>query len=337
MLVKRPATSSPSAGLVAGVLAMAAWAASAVLAKGIDLPGMTVILYRMWLYSLVVLALLAVRRERLNWTALRTALPGGIALGLDLALFFNAVKNTTIANATVIGALQPVLMMAFGRRFLGEQTKTRDMLLSLVAIGGVALVVFGSSGLPDANPRGDLMAAGALFAFTAYFLFSKTAQRTVSSLQYTAATAVWATLFNTPIAFLSGQDISWPSKENWFWLATLALVPGLLGHSLMNWSLGRIPAWLAGTLTLAIPVTSTLLAWAFINEQVRLVQFLGMAVVIAALTVVLISQSSKTAPAAATSAPPPASDRSARATTKDQPPNQGPADERPAIKPVTRS
>jgi hypothetical protein len=100
----------------------------------------------------------------------------------------------------------------------------------------------------------------------------------------------------------------------------------------MNWSLGRIPAWLAGTLTLAIPVTSTLLAWAFIGEQVRLVQFLGMAVVIAALTVVLISQSSKAVPAAAPSAPAPASDRFATAAT-----DQRTTDERPAVKPVTRS
>jgi drug/metabolite transporter (DMT)-like permease len=259
------------------------------MAKGIALPGMAIILYRMWLYSIVVIAVLIIRREPLRWPAMWAACPGGIALGLDLALFFNAVKHTTIANASVIGALQPILIMIIGSRYLGERLRTRDLVLSLVSIGGVAVVMFGSAGLPDANASGDLLAAGALFAFTGYFVFSKTTQRKLSSLQYTAATAIWAALLNTPIAFLSGQEISGPSATTWFWLAMLALVPGLIGHSLMNWSLTRIPAWLGGTLTLAIPVTSTLLAWAFIDEQVRIVQFLGMGIVIGGLGAIVLS------------------------------------------------
>ena len=68
----------------------------------------------------------------------------------------------------------------------------------------------------------------------------------------------------------------------------LALVPGLLGHGLMNWSLTRIPVWLGSTLTLAIPVTSTVLAWLFIDEEVRAVQFAGMGVVIVALGLIVV-------------------------------------------------
>ena len=286
-----------AAGIVAGLVAMAAWAASGVIAKGIDLPGMTIILYRMWLYVAVVLAWLAVRHGRLTWDVLKASAPGGIALGLDIALFFNAVKTTTIANATVIAALQPALMLVLAARFFGEKYRRVDVMLCFVALGGVAIVVFGSAGLPDAGGWGDLMAVGSLFAWTAYFAFSKATQRRVSPLQYTAATALWAAVVNTPLAFLSGQDLSWPSRAHWFWLILLALVPGLIGHGLMNWSLTRIPVWLGGTLTLAIPVTSTLLAWAFIDEQVRAIQFVGMGVVIAALAALISSSSASAGPA----------------------------------------
>jgi drug/metabolite transporter (DMT)-like permease len=287
----RVRSSASAAGIAAGLVAMAAWAASGVMAKGIDLPGMTIILYRMWLYVMVVLAWLALRGERLSLNVLRVAAPGGIALGLDIALFFNAVKTTTIANATVIAALQPALMLALAARFFGERPRRSDVLLSFVALAGVAIVVFGSSGLPDAGATGDLMAVGSLIAWTAYFAFSKATQRHVSPLQYTAATAVWAAVINTPIALVSGQDLSWPSADHWFWLALLALVPGLLGHGLMNWSLTRIPVWLGGTLTLAIPVTSTILAWLFIDEQVRALQFAGMGVVIGALAAIVSGSS----------------------------------------------
>ena len=59
---------------------------------------------------------------------------------------------------------------------------------------------------------------------------------------------------------------------------------------LMNWSLSRIPAWLGSTLTLAIPVTATVMAWVFLGEEVVALQFVGMAVVLVALGVIVLGQ-----------------------------------------------
>jgi drug/metabolite transporter (DMT)-like permease len=290
-----------SAGVVAALIAMAAWAASGVISKGLDMDALAIVLYRMWLYSAaMVLAVSLARDHRLDAARLRAALPGGIALGLDICLFFSAVKMTTVANATVIGALQPLLLMWAGPRLFGhsERTGGRDLLLAVVAIAGVAIVLFGSTGLPDWRPRGDLLSACALVAWTAYFVFSKRTQTTVKPLEYTAATALIATLFNTPIALLSGQDLSWPGATDWFWLVLLALGPGLLGHGLMNWSLTRIPVWFGATLSLFIPVTATLMAWLFIGEQVVAVQFVGMGVVLGALVALVLHRQRVSAPPA---------------------------------------
>lgn len=273
----------------AAIVAMVAWSASGVIAKGLDMDALAVILYRMWMYTAVMLVVLAIGRKRLTVAKLRAALPGGIALGVDITLFFSAVKLTTMANATVIGALQPVLMLLAGPVLFGasEKATRRDIVLAMVAIVGVAIVMFGSTGLPDWRPRGDVLALGGLFAWTLYFVFSKKTQQSMHPLEYTAATALISTLCITPVAFLSGQDLSWPSGQHWLWLVLLALGPGLVAHAAMNWSLTRIPMWLGATLALFIPVTSTLLAWAFIDEDVAAVQFVGMAVVLAALAFVV--------------------------------------------------
>ena len=61
---------------------------------------------------------------------------------------------------------------------------------------------------------------------------------------------------------------------------------------LMNWSLSRIPAWLGSTLTLAIPVTATVMAWVFLGEEVVALQFVGMAVVLIAFGLIVLGQSS---------------------------------------------
>ena len=68
-------------GVLAGVVAMAAWAASGVIAKGIDMSGMAIILYRMWMYSVVVLVWLTARGGRLTWHAMRAGGPGWARAG----------------------------------------------------------------------------------------------------------------------------------------------------------------------------------------------------------------------------------------------------------------
>lgn len=292
--VTAAAPRTATVGVAAGIVAMVAWAASGVISKGLDMGSMAIVLYRMWLYSAtMVVALSLTRGHRLTAAKLWTATPGGIALGLDIALFFTAVKETTVANATVIGALQPLLLLWAGPKLFGQSERTgrREVALALVAIAGVAIVLFGSTGLPDWKPRGDLLAAGSLVVWTWYFVCSKRTQGTMRPLEYTACTAIVATLVNTPIALLSGQDLSMPSAGNWVWLVLLALGPGLVGHGLMNWSLTRIPMWLGATLGLFVPVTATLLAWLFIDEQVEALQFGGMGLVLVALMALVLRPS----------------------------------------------
>ena len=124
---------------------MVAWASSAVLGKGIELPGLVLVFYRMWLYTLVVMLVLRARGTRLSTNALRVSLVGGVSLGCDLVFFFTAVKATTIANATVIAALQPLLALVFAPRLFGERFRRSDAGLAIVAVGGVVIVMFGFS------------------------------------------------------------------------------------------------------------------------------------------------------------------------------------------------
>jgi len=289
---------SPS-GIAASITAMTSWSASGVITKGLAMGGLAILTYRMFLYTALMIGLLALRGRRLTVATLRTALPGGIALGLDITLFFTAVKLTTMANATVIGALQPLVLLFVGPRLFGasERATGRDIGMAFLAVAGVAVVMFGSTGLPDWNPRGDLIAVGAQFAWAWYLIASKRTQQSLDPFEYSAATAVISTIVVLPFAVLSGQDLSWPAASNWPWLIGLAIGPGLVAHTAMNWSLTRIPVWMSSTLSLFIPVTSVLLAWAFIDEDVAPVQFAGMAVVLVALFAVVLRPSRPAVPA----------------------------------------
>jgi drug/metabolite transporter (DMT)-like permease len=271
-------------GVVAASLGMVGWAASGVIVKGIDLPALAVVFWRMTIYAVVIVAVLRLRGRPLTMRGLRISTPGGIALGLDIMLFFSAVKLTTVANATVIGAMQPVLMLGISGPMFGERPRRSDWMLAVVALGGVGLVLFGSAGIPEWSPVGDFLALLTLFAWTFYFVFSKKTRDRIDAVEYTAGTAVVATALAAPVSLLSGQVAEMPDGSAWFWLVVLALGPGFASHILVNWSLNKIPLWLGSTLTLAIPVASALLAWVFLGEQLVLAQVLGILVVTGALT-----------------------------------------------------
>lgn len=271
---------------------MVGWAASGVIAKGItELGALAVVFWRMWIYAVIVLLFLKLRGTPLRRDSLRVSWRGGISLGADIMLFFSAVRLTTVANATVIGSCQPLIMLLIAGRLFGERPKRHHWFLALVAICGVAIVMFGSTGVQGWSPKGDLLAVAVVAAWTGYFVFSKLSSRQIESSQYTGATALICALFATPFALASGQVFTMPSSNAWVWLVVLSIGPGFTSHMLMNWSLSRIPAWLGSTLTLAIPVTATVMAWIFLGEEVAALQFAGMAVVLVTLGVIVLSQS----------------------------------------------
>jgi len=274
---------------------MVGWAASGVIAKGIsELGAMAVVFWRMWIYAAIVLLFLKMRGTPLRRESLRVSWRGGISLGADIMLFFTALRLTTVANATVIGSCQPLLMLLIAGRIFGERPRRQDWGMAAVAIIGVGLVMFGSTGIPGWSPRGDLLSVATVVAWTAYFVFSKLSSRHIESSQYTGATALICALFATPFALASGQVFDMPSANAWMWLVVLSVGPGFTSHMLMNWALGLIPAWLGSTLTLGIPVTATIMAWVFLGEEVAAIQFLGMAVVLLALGVIVLGQSKST-------------------------------------------
>ncbi len=277
-------------GLLGAGLAVSAWAAGSVLAKAIDMGGMAIAVYRFTLFSLLMVLWLSSRGKRLSRHVLRHSMWGGIALGVDVAFFFSAVKLTTVVNATLIGAMQPIFVGVIAAQFFGEKIRRRDVAWSGVAIAGVVVVVLSSNGKPEWSLAGDLLAVGAMVSFGGYFIFSKQSKEHLTPTEFTAGTAVWTAGINVVLGIAFGQDLSWPSATNWGWLILMTVLAGIVGHTAMNWSLVRIPLWLGSTLTLMIPVVSSLIAWAVLGEALSLMQAAAAAVVLGALFMVVRDQ-----------------------------------------------
>ncbi len=280
----RPTRNYASLGRVSAALAVVCWSAGNIMVARLDMPGIQIAFWRQLIgfgvYGLVFLLI----GRRLTWRTVRLVIPAGVLLGLEIGVFFTALRTTTIANATIIGALQPILLLAVASRRYRETVTGWLFGASMVAVCGVVLVMWGASSEANWSPRGDLLALMAMILFSTYFVVVKDIRASVDTFTLQTVAMIIGALTVFPLAAIEAGTpvLPVPSSRQFVWLLVLLAVPGT-GHYLMNWAHLHVSLSVAGLLTLAIPVLSALGAWLILDQHITPIQALGGVVVLGIL------------------------------------------------------
>ncbi len=280
----RPTRNYASLGRVSAALAVVCWSAGNIMVARLDMPGIQIAFWRQLIgfgvYGLVFLLI----GRRLTWRTVRLVIPAGVLLGLEIGVFFTALRTTTIANATIIGALQPILLLAVASRRYRETVTGWLLGASVVAVCGVVLVMWGASSEARWSPRGDLLALMAMILFSTYFVVVKDIRASVDTFTLQTVAMIIGALTVFPLAAIEAGTpvLPVPSGRQFVWLLVLLAVPGT-GHYLMNWAHLHVSLSVAGLLTLAIPVLSALGAWLILDQHLTPIQALGGVVVLGIL------------------------------------------------------
>ncbi|HCW00576.1 MAG TPA: hypothetical protein DGK99_04115 [Acidimicrobiaceae bacterium] len=277
-----------TAGRLAAIGAVFCWSAGNVVVAQVDMGGLAIAFWRLALGALVYGTGLHLAGRRITWPQVRLAFPVSVVFGLELGVFFASLHHTSVANATTIGSLQTIVLMVVASRRFGERIGAWLAGVALVAIVGVAVVMFGGGGNAGLHLRGDLMALGAMVLFSAYFVLAKDVRARIDTFTLQTLTmSIGAVVLLPMAAFDAGRILpEWPSGSQWAWLCLLLAVPGT-GHLLMNWAHLHVSLSLAGMLTLAIPALSAFGAWLALDQGLSLVQVVGMTVVVVSLVFVV--------------------------------------------------
>jgi drug/metabolite transporter (DMT)-like permease len=276
--------------LLAATAAVVVWGASSVAIKQVEgLNGLGLACYRIWLGALLVTVGFLATGGRVTRRLLRLSFWGGVTFTADLVLFFCAVQETSIANATVIGALQPLLVLAVASRLFGERARMTEVAWGAVAVAGTALVILGGDGGGANSTWGNVLAVGALISWTAYFVFTKTARQDLTAFEYLTGMAIVSAIAVAPLPFLFDGTLGSTNLNGWLVIVYLTVVNGLLGHFLMAFAHGHVTLLTVSLLTLGIPVFAAAGAALWIDEPLTGAQVLGMMVVLVALGLVSLS------------------------------------------------
>jgi len=213
----------------------------------------------------------------------------GIFLGCHFACFFLGIRNTSIANATLLGCVAPiftVIISIFQKKKINKMTYVG----LIIAIVGGGIVQSGDISLNSANLFGNSIALlSALFLAITFVLAEEIRQETANvvygrSLFFVASITV---LF---IAATAGDSILNFKPGDIPWFLFLGLVPSIFGHNLLNYAVKYITPTAVSSVPLGEPIIASLFALLLFGEAIPFGALLGGPIVLIGVYIIIKHQ-----------------------------------------------
>ena len=213
-----------------------------------------------------------------------------LCLAFHFAFWIASLSHTSVASSVVIVTANPILV-AIAAHVLLRESLTRSTAAGIgLGLAGGVVIALGDWDLGDRRLYGDGLALLGAVAVAGYYIIGRDLRREMPVLAYVAPVYGLAAAVLLATAGATGVALSGFSGETYVYLALLALVPQLLGHSSLNWALGHLPATLVAVAVMAEPVGATLLAWAVLDETPPVTAVAGGALILVGVYLALRSQ-----------------------------------------------
>jgi drug/metabolite transporter (DMT)-like permease len=210
----------------------------------------------------------------------------GIMLGLHLIAWISSIYYTSIASASVLVTIHPILIILIER--FAFKIKFRALVWVGVIIAFLGSVIIGYSDYDGettyANPLlGNSLAILAAIIFAGYFLIGNRIRQKRNWFEYVFPVYGYAALTCVIALFIvEGFTLEISAFVVLIGFA-LAVGPQIAGHGSLNFAVKYISPTLLSTLILFEPAVSSFLAYLIFGEVPLFMSFVGMVVVLAGI------------------------------------------------------
>jgi drug/metabolite transporter (DMT)-like permease len=273
------------AGMVGVGIAIVGLSFNTTLVKSIGAPATVVAFWRMLFATVGWHGFLLVKKKSPTKAQWKAGIVPGVLFAANLLLFFNGTIRTAVAHAEFIGALTPLLVIPAAALVFHERVPKAVLWLGLVALTGLALIIFIGRSSRGVSVTGDVLIGCAICTWSAYLLVTKSVRATMGTAPFMAVLTSICCVTVAPLAVQSGKLFSLSTK-GWVLVVVMSISAGIVCHGLIAWAQTRVPVGVITLLQLAQPVLGTLIGFLVLHEKVRPLQIVGMAVVICAVAAV---------------------------------------------------
>lgn len=273
-----------------------------------DAPSLVIAAYRLVLATLILLPILFLGDRtdlaKLRGKSFQLSVLAGFFLSLHFASWISSLAFTSVASSVVFVSTAPLFVALASRIFLGEPINPALRFAIALALLGTVLI-----GLSDACSlegqiqcpplqtffagsaiKGDLLALVGAITGAGYILIGRKVQREISLLPYITLVYGISALFLVGFVVVSNLGAFGYPPITFLWFLLLALIPQLIGHSMINWALRFFTAAFVSITLLGEPIGSSALAFVLLDEHPSLLMLFGSALILSGIIVASMRQ-----------------------------------------------
>ncbi|MFC1958350.1 DMT family transporter [Chloroflexota bacterium] len=252
---------------------------AAIFIRLAEAPPLVIAAYRLCLASLTIVPVAWARSgdelRHLSRQNIIMALLSGVFLALHFGLWISSLSYTSVATSVVLVTANPIFV-AIASYFLFQEKLSKQTVLGIaISIIGSVLIGFGNWSLGPRPLFGGVLALLGALAVAGYLLIGRRLRRSIGLLSYVSLAYSSAAVLLLLSTLALGYSLVGYSTTTYIMFVLLAVVPQLIGHSSLNWSLRFVPATLVTIAVLGEPVVATALAFLVLNEAPTLSEIGG--------------------------------------------------------------
>jgi drug/metabolite transporter (DMT)-like permease len=260
---------------------------AAIFIRLAEAPPLVIGSYRLIIASLILwpLTLKYSRVELIHLTLrdLWLALVSGVFLGLHFGLWISSLSYTSVATSVILATSSPLFVAIASYVFLKESITRQIIAGIVVCFLGVGFICYGNWGIGADSFLGGILALLGAIAASGYMLIGRRLRRTMGLLVYSAIICSTAGILLLAASLIKGYPLFAYTGNTYFMMVLLALVPQLLGHLSLNWSLRFVSATLVTIAVLGEPVGANIWAFLILGEKPQLFEIIGSVFILAGI------------------------------------------------------
>lgn len=283
-------------GLIAGhakiatVLAVIFGASSGILGSLIEAPSMAIGFFRLTIalpFFAVPVIFNKEKREKLKAVAAKDYLwcfVSGAFLFGHFFSWFNAVKLTNVASASVLAALHPLVVLLVTVFIYRKKVGFKSVAAIAVAIiGGAVIVGADYNALSGGSLKGNAFAFSAALCMGLYFAVGDAVRKRVEGGLYVLLVffSCWV-CFTLGVLFTHTQVLGYSSSDYVF-LIVMTFVCQIGAHAVFNLCIGHVSSLYVSTWEAGDPVFATVMAAVFLGQIPKGYEIIGCIIVVSAL------------------------------------------------------
>jgi drug/metabolite transporter (DMT)-like permease len=252
---------------------------AAIFIRLADAPPLVIATYRLSLASLILwpltLTYSRVELRRLNRQDILLAFLSSMFLALHFWSWISSLSYTSVATSVILVTASPLFVAVASRLFFKEMLSWKVTIGIMVCLIGTVLIGYGNWSIGTSSFLGGALALLGALTVAGYLLIGRRLRQTMGLLVYASVTCGSAALILLVASLISRYPLFGYSVDTYLMLLLLAVVPQLLGHLSLNWSLRFVSATLVTIAVLGEPIGVNLLAYAILDEVPKVFEITG--------------------------------------------------------------